>query len=116
MSVGSYVDENRLIRFARWHRSSARKAPAPPVDGVLGHLRELQKDQLAFVLRAREVCGDVSRVRFVILPAHVLAHPDHVRYVLVDNHRAYDKQTKGYNTLRLVLGNGLLTSEGDFWR
>ena len=68
------------------------------------------------MLRAWTMCGDVTRLRFVVLPAHLLAHPDHVRHVLVDHHRNYDKQTKGFDVLRLVLGNGLLTSEGDFWK
>lgn len=117
MSAGtSFLDDSAALRFARWHASAPRKAPSPPGDAVLGHLREVQRDQLGFVLRAREGCGDVSRFRFILLPAHLLAHPDHVKHVLVDNHRAYDKQTKGFQALRLVLGNGLLTSEGDFWR
>lgn len=116
MAAGHYLDDSRFIRFARWHRSPARKAPAPPEHGILGHLRAIQEDQLGFFLRARETCGDVARIRFIVLPAHVLAHPDDARHVLVDNHRAYDKQTKGFQAIRLVLGNGLLTSEGDFWR
>jgi cytochrome P450 len=35
--------------------------------------------------------------------------------VLQENHKAYSKQTRGLDKLRIVLGNGLLTSEGDFW-
>lgn len=116
MSAGSYVDESRLFRFARWYAGPARKAPSPPGDVALGHLGAMQRDQLGFFQRARETCGDVSRLRFIALPAHLVAHPDHVRHVLVDNHRAYDKQTKGFDAVRLVLGNGLLTAEGDFWR
>jgi cytochrome P450 len=115
MTAAPSLGDSRFVRFARWHRSSARKAPTLPGEGVLGHIRDIQEDRLGFLLRAREACGDVSRFRFILLPAHVVAHPDHVKHVLVDNHRAYDKQTKGFKTIRLVLGNGLLTSEGDFW-
>ncbi|MEZ4300242.1 MAG: cytochrome P450 [Polyangiaceae bacterium] len=116
MSAGSYVDENRVLRFAKWHRGAGRKAPMPPGSKLVGHLPEIRRDQLGFFLRAREACGDVARFRFIVLPVHLLSHPDHVRRVLVDEHRNYDKQTKGFNVLRLVLGNGLLTAEGDFWR
>lgn len=117
MSAGSYIDDSRFLRFARWHASPSRKAPSPPGgDGPLGHLRAMRDDQLRFFLDAREACGDISRFRFVVLPSHLLAHPEHVRHVLVDEHRAYDKQTKGFAALRIVLGNGLLTSEGEFWR
>ncbi len=116
MHFAQIADQNRPLRFTHWHATSNRKAPALPDEGPIGHLRIMQKDQLGFVLRAREACGDVARFRFIVLPAHLLAHPDHVRHVLVDNHRKYDKQTKGFDVLRLVLGNGLLTSEGDFWK
>jgi cytochrome P450 len=116
MQLASLVADNPYLRHARWHAGSARKAPSPPAEGPLGHLRLIQQDQLGFFLRAREACGDVARFRFILLPAHVVAHPDHVRHVLVDNHRNYDKKTKGFDVVRLVLGNGLLTAEGDFWR
>ena len=45
----------------------------------------------------------------------VLSHPDHVRHVLVDRH---DNFTKGIGIERvaILLGNGIMTSEGDEWR
>ena len=45
----------------------------------------------------------------------VLSHPDHVRHVLVDHH---DNFTKGIGIERvaILLGNGIMTSEGDEWR
>lgn len=116
MLAASFVEDSRLLRFARWHSSGARKAPSPPAENIVGHLKPLRTDQLNFLLRAREICGDVARLRIGVLPAHLLSHPEHVRHVLVDNHRNYDKQTRGFAALRIVLGNGLLTSEGDFWR
>ena len=116
MNFAALLDENRVLRHARWHASDSRKAPAPPDEGPFGHYRLLQRDQLGFMLRSWTHCGDVTRFRFIVLPAHLLVHPDHVRHVLVDHHRNYDKQTKGFDVLRLVLGNGLVTSEGDFWR
>lgn len=116
MSFGSFIDDSQFLRFTKWHLSPGRKAPSPKESGALGHLGEMQRDQLGVVLRARESCGDVARFRLLVLPAHLLAHPDHIRHVLVDQHRIYDKQTRGFEALRIVLGNGLLTSEGDFWR
>ena len=47
--------------------------------------------------------------------AIVLSHPEMARHLLVTNVRNYVKQTPAYAGLRLVLGNGLLTSDGDFW-
>jgi cytochrome P450 len=41
--------------------------------------------------------------------------PDCIESVLVTQHNNFEK-SKDYRALRRVLGNGLLTSEGDFWR
>ncbi len=46
---------------------------------------------------------------------YVLNHPDDVRHVLLSNHRNYTKG-EGMDRVRLLLGNGIMTSEGDFWR
>jgi len=45
----------------------------------------------------------------------VINHPDDVRRVLVLNHANY---VKGYglDRVKVLTGNGLVTSEGDFWR
>lgn len=59
--------------------------------------------------------GDV--VRFPIRPNRAVywfSKPEQVKYVLQDNHRNYSKAMT-YDFLRPVVGNGLLTSEGDFW-
>ena len=45
----------------------------------------------------------------------VVHHPDDVKRVLVTNHRNYTKGV-GTDRLRLLLGNGLITSDGEFWR
>lgn len=45
----------------------------------------------------------------------MLNEPELVRHVLQENNRNYVKSF-GYDPLKLLLGNGLLTSEGDFWR
>jgi len=76
----------------------------------------LQRDPLGFFVRAREQHGDVVAMHFGSVKAHLLSHPDHARHVLQEHHRKYSKESPGFLKLRLVLGDGLLTSEGDFWR
>src|SRR6202046_3651224 len=46
---------------------------------------------------------------------YVINHPDDVKRVLLTNHRNY---TKGEGIVRVkhMLGNGIMTSEGAFWR
>lgn len=45
----------------------------------------------------------------------VIHHPDDVKRVLVTNHRNYTKGV-GIDRVRMLLGNGIMTSEGEFWR
>jgi len=47
--------------------------------------------------------------------AYVINHPDDVRRVLVSNHANYRKGF-GLDRVKMLLGNGLVTSEGEFWR
>ena len=49
--------------------------------------------------------------RFVLLN-----HPDYIKHVLVTNHQNYGKGRLNRQILGPVLGQGLLTSEGAFWR
>ncbi len=61
--------------------------------------------------------GDTYRV---FAPARgvynlVINHPDDVKRVLLSNHRNYTKG-EGMDRVKLLLGNGIMTSEGALWR
>ena len=60
--------------------------------------------------------GDTYRVYAPARRSHsyVIHHPDDVKRVLVTNHRNY---TKGIDRdrIKILLGRGLMTSEGEFW-
>ncbi len=45
----------------------------------------------------------------------VINHPDDVKRVLVSNHRNYTKGS-GLDRVKILLGNGIMTSEGDLWK
>ena len=120
------------------------QAPGPQGDPELGSLPELRQDPLRLFLESRERYGDI--VRFGLGPelvSHLIAHPDYIRHVLVENKRNY---TKGYGkrerdrirtqqqsesdessdertrrrgfllSFKLLMGDGLLSSEGELWR
>jgi cytochrome P450 len=61
--------------------------------------------------------GDCYRVRAASRPADtwVVTRPEWVRRILVSNHRNYTKGI-GIERVRLLLGNGLMASEGERWR
>jgi enediyne biosynthesis protein E7 len=46
---------------------------------------------------------------------YVIHHPDDIKRVLLSNHRNYTKG-EGMDRVKILLGNGIMTSEGDFWR
>jgi cytochrome P450 len=65
--------------------------------------------------RAAEL-GDVVRIELPFRTGYAVGHPDGVRHVLVDNHKNYGKNTRGYRMLSIALGQGLVTSQGELWR
>ena len=46
---------------------------------------------------------------------YVIHHPDDVKRVLVSNHRNYTKGL-GLDRVKILLGNGIMTSEGELWK
>ena len=89
--------------------------PRPPGVPLLGNLLDGRRDPLELFLRTQRTCGDFARLKFGPFDYYLLNDPATVHRVLVENHRAYTK-SRNYAGLKLVLGQGLLTSEGDFWR
>ncbi len=61
--------------------------------------------------------GDIYRVFVPSRNSHtyVVHHPDDVKRILVTNHRNYTKGM-GLDRVKILLGNGIMTSEGEFWR
>lgn len=92
-----------------------RRPPVYPGLPVLGSLLEVRRDMLSFFERASRL-GDIVELKFPGRVAFLFRHPDHAKHIFVDHYRNYGKQTRGYQLLRMVLGQGLVTSEGDFWR
>ncbi len=118
MSARSALSQAKstLAMALRSRRTPKRVAPMPKLAGPLGHLDFMRDDPLAFFLRVRDEVGDVARFRLGWMTAHLVSRPEDVKHVLVDEHRRYDKQTRGFDELRTILGNGLVTSEGELWR
>jgi cytochrome P450 len=60
--------------------------------------------------------GDVVRFRMGPYQIHLLSGPSSTHRALVENQKNYGKQWLGYQKLAMMLGQGLVTSDGDFWR
>ncbi len=92
-----------------------REPPTPPGNFLVGHAGHMLRHATEFLLESHRTYGDVVRLRMGPRTAFALFHPEHVYHVLVKRRENFTKQARGYQKLRKVLGNGLLTSEGDFW-
>ncbi|MEZ4432736.1 MAG: cytochrome P450 [bacterium] len=94
---------------------SMQSVPVLPSRSRFEHVRALARDPLGFLERVR-AAGPVVAVRAGLLSLVMVHDPAAVRRVLVERADVYRKTTRGYHKLRLTLGNGLITSEGEFWR
>jgi cytochrome P450 len=96
-------------------RASRNKFPAGPSEGLrrwsLGPLNDNPLDYFTKV--AREY-GDIAGLRVLNFRSIFINHPDLIEEVLVTNARKYSKG-RVLRANRHVFGEGLLTSEGDFW-
>ena len=95
---------------------SPRVAPGPRGAPIVGSLSELRADPLSFVVRTARAYGPVTRLHFGLVEAYLVSSPAGVKRVLQDNSDNYGRQTRGFRALRLTLGDGLITTDGAFWR
>ena len=83
---------------------------------VVGNLPEFGRDPLGFLERCARDFGDFVPLRFLGRPVLFINAPAAIEQVLVSQARNFRK-TIGYRTpfMRRLFGQGLLTSEGEFW-
>jgi cytochrome P450 len=89
--------------------------PSPKRKPIMGHLMEFRRDPLGFLLNAAQVYGDLVYFKFGPQDIFFINHPDTIRDVLVTNTRNFTK-SRGLEMAKRFLGEGLLTSEGEFHR
>jgi cytochrome P450 len=92
-----------------------RLPPGPPPRRLLsGNLFDFVDGRLDFLTSCAERYGDICSFRFGPRRIYLVSHPDLIEQVLVTDARHYTKHF-GARLYKPVLGNGLITSEGDFW-
>jgi len=94
--------------------ASAREATGPRGWPLLGSVSEFQRNPLELFFRSIREHGDVVRLK-LLNTVFLVNHPDGVRHVLHDHHVNYKKNFV-YDRLKSLTGNGLVTSDGDFWK
>jgi cytochrome P450 len=95
--------------------SPSRTLPGPRGRPLLGSLLEAWADPLDLFARATREHGDLVGFRFGWLRYCLVNDADAAHRVLVENAKGYSK-SRNYAGLKVLLGDGLLTSEGEHWR
>lgn len=96
-------------------QSAPISAPGPSGLDMLRQLRTIQRDPLAFLLQSATTYGNMVQFPMGNLAVFSVSDPAGVKHILQDNARNYTKDTIQFNTLAMITGDGLLTSDGDFW-
>ena len=95
-------------------RKPDSKPPGPknvgPWLGVLPHFR---KDPANYLLNIAREHGDLAYMRLGPQHAFVVSHPDWIRDILVTHQNNFTK-SRMLERAKVLLGDGLLTSEGEF--
>jgi len=94
---------------------SEKRPPGPRGVPWFGSAFDAWRDPLEFLVQSVRAYGNVVAFRFGHLRYLLVNEPEGVKHVLVDNAKNYTK-SRNYDGLKLLLGQGLLTSEGDFWK
>ncbi|MFE8603964.1 cytochrome P450 [Archangium violaceum] len=93
------------------------EAPGPRGHWFWGSIQERRHNPLQLFVRAHQEYGEFVRLRMGPAISLVsVTNPELVKHVLVDHADRYSKPSSLVRDAWPVLGNGLFTSSGDFWK
>jgi cytochrome P450 len=90
-----------------------RRPAGPKNPPIVGQIVAFRSDPLGFLKRTADKYGDIAYYRLGPLHAFLVNEPESIRQVLVTNRKNFTK-SRALQRAKVMLGEGLLTSEGDF--
>jgi cytochrome P450 len=93
---------------------ASKLPPGPPNDSWSGFYRQYSRDPLEYLTRLRHEYGDIVMLRAFNYRVFFVSDPALIEEVLVNQARKFAKG-RILKANKRLFGNGLLTSEGDFW-
>src|SRR5438874_314704 len=110
-------DMSEVLTGRPKRESKGTRPPGPKGSPIMGVMREFNRDSLGFIERCAHDHGDVVWMRFLYVPALFLYHPNDIEYVLSTNSKNFIKSMSlRSNFFQRLVGNGLLTSQGEEWK
>ncbi len=82
---------------------------------LVGSLPQIIKNPFGYLKQAHATYGDIYNLNLGISKMLIVNHPRQMQHILVDNAQNYRKGGAMWDTVRAMLGNGLVVSEGSFW-
>lgn len=93
--------------------SSAASVPSVPGSRpVFGHLFAFRKDPIGFLVSAQKTYGDFVHMKLAGRDVYLVSSPDLISEILVSRAKEF-KQSRALQLAKDLLGEGLLTSEGE---
>ncbi len=87
----------------------------PSAKPIFGHILEFRKGPMEFMKKCHSELGDITWLQSPFRDITLVFKPDYIKYILQENNKNFRKSF-GYDELKVLLGHGLLTSEGETWR
>ena len=80
----------------------------------MASFKNYSRDPLSIMPKLAREYGDIVTMRYYNFRVYFVSHPDYIEQVLVSDNRKFIKG-RVLRKNKQLFGNGLLTSEGDFW-
>jgi cytochrome P450 len=96
------------------------RSPPPlvtsPSHWLLGPSYYARRDPVHWITKWASDYGEIFRVKSPLGQATIITSQELARQVLSERYAHYQQKSQPYAVLRILMGNGLVTSEGEFWR
>jgi cytochrome P450 len=90
--------------------------PGPKGLPVLGSALSLRRDVLGMLTRVAREYGDIAHIPLLLQSRILVSSPEWIEDLIVRQPQKFDKGPGLKDASRRLLGQGLLTSEGELWR
>src|ERR1700722_18319940 len=94
----------------------SRRPPGPKGQPIVGIALNIRRDPLNALRTFAREYGDIVLFNVLMQERILLNHPDFIEQVLVLQQNKFHKSELTRRITSRMLGQGLLISEGDFWR